>query len=316
MDANHIKKKVYDYCQNYAPILLLVLSQDGRIAQANQFAKRITSRPLVGDNIKDLIVDFSGEFRLPEIVRYQDREHLFNIETVTGLPETFYFTFMALSDQILVLGRMDSVEIENTRKDFLSLNQQLNNKTRELYKKNAQLKELNQALEVANQKITELTRIDPLTQIANRRYFKERINEMVSMAKRYSQPLSIIMSDIDHFKRVNDTHGHDAGDQVLLAFAKLMKDNTRSEDIAARYGGEEFIIALALTDAQTATGIAERIRKSFLTMDVLNNGESYTASFGVSQMKKDEKIEEVIKRADAALYSSKDSGRNRTSLAN
>jgi diguanylate cyclase (GGDEF)-like protein len=123
------------------------------------------------------------------------------------------------------------------------------------------------------------------------------------------------MTDIDHFKRVNDTWGHDAGDRVLKAYAALMKTRTRTEDLVARFGGEEFIIAMPLADVHEAFACAERIRCALAEQDILENGRPVTASFGVAGLFSGETGEKVIKRADTALYQAKESGRNRTVVA-
>lgn len=123
------------------------------------------------------------------------------------------------------------------------------------------------------------------------------------------------MTDIDHFKRVNDSFGHDAGDRVLVEYAKLMRALTRSEDLVARFGGEEFIVLLPHTDYHQAHTLAERIRTSPAKSDVLGAGNGVTASFGICQLKHNEGIFDFIKRAGTALYQAKESGRNRSVVA-
>ena len=173
----------------------------------------------------------------------------------------------------------------------------------------------NRALRQANERIVELTRTDSLTGLANRRYFDERIEEMVSLANRKSQPLSLIMTDIDKFKRVNDEFGHDAGDRVLKGYADLMRTSTRREDLVVRFGGEEFLILLPLTHMDQAYLVAERIRNALPGLNLLGNDWIITASFGVSELQNSENIDNFIKRADMALYRAKASGRNQTVCA-
>lgn len=119
------------------------------------------------------------------------------------------------------------------------------------------------------------------------------------------------MCDIDFFKRVNDTYGHQYGDIVLAEFANILKNSVRSEDKVARYGGEEFIILLA-TDEERSFVIVENIRKKVKKFTFGEQSIHLTASFGLSQLKADESIESAIKRADDALYISKESGRDQT----
>jgi diguanylate cyclase (GGDEF)-like protein len=103
---------------------------------------------------------------------------------------------------------------------------------------------------------------DPLTKLFNRRYLDRRLNEEVAIARRYIRPLSVLMIDIDYFKKINDKHGHQAGDQVLIAVAKLVAKSLRDTDIMARYGGEDFVVIVPHTPLSNATSLAQRIRKS------------------------------------------------------
>jgi len=123
------------------------------------------------------------------------------------------------------------------------------------------------------------------------------------------------MTDIDQFKKVNNTFGHDIGDTVLKGYAELMIKGSRKEDLVARFGGEEFIILLPLTSIQEALTIAERIRISLSKTDLIGGNNFITASYGISQLIENEKRERFIKRADDALYMAKNSGRNKTILS-
>jgi len=312
---NRIYREVFSYLKDRAPDLFFVLTQSGEVVETNAYAEHVAGPQVVGKKFQDLIIDFTGQFDLIAATRDPAKEHLYNIGDPVELPQSYYFTFKKIADHVMVFGRLDVEEIAGTRKEILILNQDLNNLTRELHKKNAVLRRVNQELEAANEKILELTRTDPLTQLANRRYFDERITEMVSLAKRRSQPLSIIMTDLDRFKHVNDTFGHDAGDRVLAGYAQLMKQMVRTEDLVARFGGEEFMILLPHTDSGQAFALAERIRERLSQEDVIGNNHIVTASFGISQLRQDETIPDFIKRADRALYQAKESGRNRTALA-
>ena len=217
---------------------------------------------------------------------------------------------------INLLGMFVAYSLEySVRKNFY-LQQVLKRQRDQLDAANLNLESRVKDLKKANKRIIELTRTDHLTQLANRRYFNERINLMVSLAKRKSLPLALIMTDIDHFKKVNDTFGHDAGDRVLQSYARLLKDNTRTEDLPARFGGEEFIILLPMTDVELAFVLAERIRNALSKSNWLENEHRITASFGVSGLLHDEDLKSFIKSADTALYCAKESGRNKTVIAN
>jgi diguanylate cyclase (GGDEF)-like protein len=310
-----INEEICTYFDNKAPILFFLLSPQGEIIRANRYAKTLTGRSLTGDRFRDIIIDFRGDANLSSVVTDASEERLINVSSADGLPQSFYFTFIRISTFTLAFGRLDAEELESMHREILTLNHNLNNLTRELHKKNFQLEKLNTDLQNANQAILELTRKDPLTKLANRRYFNERIEEMVSLAKRKLLPLSIIMTDIDKFKDVNDKFGHNAGDQVLIGFSNLMKSSLRQEDLPARFGGEEFIIVLNSTDFRGAYKLSERIRKALSSSDLLGGRHFVTASFGISQLGHGESITDFINRADAALYQAKASGRNRTVIA-
>ena len=139
-----VLREAHHYFQKKAPVLYFVVSTDGKIVEANQYADDLAGRPLVGEEFQDLVVDFTGKFDMTALIHDHSIEHLFNIETASGLPQSFYFSFCKVNDHILVFGRLDADEIENMRKELLSLNQELNNLTRQLHKKNAQLQRLNE----------------------------------------------------------------------------------------------------------------------------------------------------------------------------
>lgn len=163
---------------------------------------------------------------------------------------------------------------------------------------------------------------DPLIGIGNRRYLERKLNEEFAKARRYELPLSLLMLDIDHFKEINDTFGHDAGDMVLKNLGVLMGKFVRESDYAARYGGEEIVIITPLTDGQHAAFIAERLRKKIdesvmIPVDTKKGiaETRITVSIGVAVYDSDmESIEELLKRADMAMYRAKHEGRNRIFL--
>lgn len=133
-----------EYCANKADFLFLILSRDGRIAEANAYAQRMIGRSLKGEKIEDVIIDFDESFDLAKVSASDTKEHLLNVSGASGLPQSFYFTFRKIGDGIMVFGRLDAEDLEEMRKEILSLNQDLANLTRDLHRKNAQLKELNE----------------------------------------------------------------------------------------------------------------------------------------------------------------------------
>jgi diguanylate cyclase (GGDEF)-like protein len=160
--------------------------------------------------------------------------------------------------------------------------------------------------------------IDQKTKLYTYSYFQQKLSEELSRVKRYKSVFSILMLDIDHFKKVNDTYGHLTGDKILQDLSRLMLKNIRQEDIAARFGGEEFIIILIEKKPADAFQAAEKIRKIIESYNFTDKGHKIqiTVSIGITHINSDEiyDSEEIIRRADLALYQSKTNGRNRTSL--
>jgi diguanylate cyclase (GGDEF)-like protein len=164
------------------------------------------------------------------------------------------------------------------------------------------------AEETTKKELELLTVTDPLTKIGNRRYFQNRIEEEIGRANRYGHALSVILFDIDFFKQVNDKHGHDVGDKVLIEYAKFISSMLRKGDEFCRIGGEEFIIIIPHINEYDAYKIAEKIRKSVEDSKKIT---PITMSFGVTQYRKSEDVELMFKRVDNALYKAKQRGRNR-----
>ncbi|HOK41475.1 MAG TPA: diguanylate cyclase [bacterium] len=164
-----------------------------------------------------------------------------------------------------------------------------------------------------NALLYELATTDGLTRLYIRRHFINRLKEEMSRTLRYKLSLSLIMLDIDHFKKFNDTYGHQIGDLVLKQFAIILKNSTRDIDIVGRYGGEEFIIALPDTNIEGAKIVAERIRQNVANYEFSGYAEplKVTTSLGLTEFKEDDNDETLIKRADDALYQAKANGRNR-----
>lgn len=166
---------------------------------------------------------------------------------------------------------------------------------------------------VAERELQRLAQLDALTGIANRRHFREEAERALDRAERYGEPLSLVMLDIDHFKHVNDTHGHQTGDQVLLETVSRINSCLRKSDIAGRWGGEEFVVLLPHTDVAEAHYAAERLRTALAAAPIQVGGNALlvTLSAGFAQRVPGEVLDAFIARADTALYQAKNSGRNR-----
>lgn len=163
-------------------------------------------------------------------------------------------------------------------------------------------------------RIEELSITDSLTQLYNRLKLDESLFKEVERANRYQRDLSIILFDVDHFKKVNDSYGHQAGDAVLIDIAYLLKQAIRSTDVAGRWGGEEFLVICPDTELEGATELSERIRTAIAEHGFEGVG-NVTSSFGVARLMTKDSVDDLLADADAALYRAKDGGRNRVAVA-
>lgn len=168
------------------------------------------------------------------------------------------------------------------------------------------------------QQVQREARTDALTGIPNRKFFDARLLEAARESLAESEPLSLLLSDIDHFKSFNDNFGHQIGDQVLKLVARTLSDSVKGRDTPARFGGEEFAIILPRTNLKQAAIVADQIRNAvmrrrFVGKDTRDDYGGITMSFGVSQYRSSEDLAEFVRRADAALYHAKREGRNRVS---
>jgi diguanylate cyclase (GGDEF)-like protein len=169
-------------------------------------------------------------------------------------------------------------------------------------------------LRVAHDRIITLMCTDPLTGIANRRIFLESLGSSIAFAQRHQAPLSIIMADLDDFKSINDIFGHCTGDKVLQAFAALLMENSRQEDLAARFGGEEFIMMLPETGAEEAAVLGERLRRYWKETVFPMLNIHVTSSFGVAAYRPGDTVDSFIERADQALYDAKMAGKDQVGV--
>jgi len=173
--------------------------------------------------------------------------------------------------------------------------------------------------EIYQQQMYDSALRDSLTGLYNRRYFLDQLEAELSYARRHQTPLSLVMIDIDHFKTINDTYGHPTGDQVLVAFARLLRDAVRTEDLTARYGGEEFVLVCRGLPQSIAEMVADRLRLMVESTSLVPAPQEIkiTISAGVASAPHPEIAEpqDLIKAADEALYEAKRSGRNRVCVA-
>jgi len=179
--------------------------------------------------------------------------------------------------------------------------------------------DLHREVQYKNRQLEEMALTDPLTGLPNRRAIEFWASRQLSAAVRHDFPIWVVIADLDHFKSINDTHGHDAGDIVLKSFAEILKSNTRRSNICGRLGGEEFLLIVTHVEKENVTIAIERIRKQFATekFTVADRTFGATASFGIAGIRATTcpDFNDLVTRADAALYSAKRQGRNRVEFA-
>jgi len=288
---------------------------------------------------KNLVVEFplsdSKGFPIGKVLFIKDVSQIYiNFYVLMGVLSAYSFVLSLLSSLLLYVFSENLVdrivklqELSNRIKEsdfseieFLKTEQpkdELDHLRNNLVDTALTIGRLLSELEEKNRELQELAYYDPLTGLPNRRFFFEHASLIFEEAKRYEKPLSLLIMDIDHFKKINDTYGHDVGDLVLKAFAGVLRGIVRQSDICARFGGEEFVVLLPNTDLEGAKVLAERIRTA-VAKNPVEHGSIvivFTVSIGISQYRKGmQNIEKLIKEADTALYRAKEGGRNRVEV--
>lgn len=175
------------------------------------------------------------------------------------------------------------------------------------------LRAMTESLSVRSQHLERAALTDALTGMQNRRYFDDALKEYLDEFRRVDRPVGLMVVDLDHFKQINDTHGHDVGDEVLRAVGNCLKDMTRYHDVVARLGGEEFAVVAPNMDIEMMTRFAERIRKAIGGMAIVSGSArlKVTASLGIAVWDRKEAAESLFRRADQQLYLAKKTGRDR-----
>ena len=294
---------------------LVMIDGRGRVETFNPAAERLfgfSAREVVGKNVKMLMPEPYRSQHDGYLERYRQdgvRRMLGKRREVTGLRKDGAVVDLELAvsehregPQRHFLGVLRDVG-EARRKD-----QEMNERLLEsLLQENRQRREVQKEL-------TRLANTDRLTGLYNRTVIEERLKQGVEIADRYHTELSLIIMDIDHFKAVNDNHGHVAGDAVLQGVAGVVNENLRGADILARWGGEEFVILAPETGRDAAATLADRIRRALHDHEFAEAG-MVTASLGVAAYRPGEGQASLIRRADAALYRAKGEGRDRVCTA-
>lgn len=241
-------------------------------------------------------------------------EHVLGlIDDAKGSTETYEVALKSAAGRLIHAKHGD--EVQTVVQALLAATKEMENRAHALEAKLSESKRqidiLHENLEaVRNETIT-----DGLTGIANRKHFDQTLRQAVNEARESKEPLTLLLGDIDHFKKFNDNYGHQTGDQVLRLVAHALKTNVKGRDLAARYGGEEFAVILPRTSLPDAAIVAEQIRKAIMAKELVkkSTGESLgtiTMSFGAALYRQNESIDDLVARADACLYAAKKNGRN------
>ncbi len=239
---------------------------------------------VTGENVGQIAAEAIGRGATDYVVKFGD----------------YLFTIPLVVEKNLAVAK---IKKENQR-----LQSELEQALREVQEKNLQL-------EKSLKRVEEVAATDPLTGLYNRRHFGKVVDQLFSETQRYDTDLSCVMIDLDGYKQLNDSYGHQIGDQLLIVAGKVISANMRKMDVAARYGGDEFILLLPRAGGEEAAGVVTRIRDQFRQASaiVLRRNEGVSMSVGIGSVKVDTPAgsEQLIAAADGALYQAKEGGRNR-----
>jgi diguanylate cyclase len=299
----------YTYATGYNPSLNQTINET--LARAGTLSAK---------HLDDIYNDFLSPSRLTDRIDSVGSKVVDEIDQIMAMIEAAVGTTSSYTESLVdVSQRLGST---GDREGLRTIVEILVRSTREVEQTNQSLEarlraskqEINQLQEnletVRNESLT-----DPLTGLANRKYFDQMVERAVVDAKTKDEQLSLLMSDVDHFKAFNDTYGHLIGDQVLRLVAQAVKQNVKGQDIAARYGGEEFAVILPKTALQQALTVADHIRRAVASKELIkrSTGENLgrvTISVGVAMLHREDAVQPLIERADACLYVAKRNGRN------
>lgn len=299
----------YSYATGYHPSLNQkineTLSQNGTLSEAD--LESIHETYLAPNRLTDRI-DTVGSKVMGEI-----EQVMAMIDAAAGSASSYTESLAGMSEKIGASDREGLRAIVEglvaTAKEMEESNQKLEERL------SASKQEINE-LQVNLEAVRTESLTDPLTQLANRKFFDTTLDEAIALARDSTEPLALMLTDIDHFKKFNDTYGHLTGDQVLRLVAMSVKQNVKGQDTAARYGGEEFAVILPNTALRSAITVADHIRRAVMTKELMkrSTGEHLgrvTISIGVAALQAGDTAAALIDRADACLYAAKRNGRNR-----
>lgn len=312
---------------NYAPCGFLSINHEGIITDINQTFLQwmgYKQADLINKHIEILMstpnkLIFHSYF-YPSINLNKHIEELFiSLKHHDGLSIPFLLNAKLFTENKLeyidcILVKMKKridyeLELRSTKKQMEAAYTEKKQALAKLEQIHLEIEQKQAELLSMNASLVELSETDKLTSLKNRRYFQEKLEEQLSNYEKSASPFSLFILDIDHFKKVNDTFGHQVGDEVLAQLAQLLKNQARSLDTVARYGGEEFVVILPETDQHEAKAIVEQLRQA-VEQAKWQTGR-ITVSVGIATAIKTDNETTILQRADKALYASKENGRNR-----
>ena len=300
----------YHYATGYNPALNQVVNQaleeKGSLSESD--LEHIHSSYIATSRVNDRLDAVNGRV-IDEVKQVLDM-----VGAAAGSATTYSESLAEATEKLSVVTDSDALRSIIDRLVQGTNDMEQNNKKLEarLSASREEIEQLQQNLQaVRTESMT-----DPLTTLSNRKFFDQSLAKAMADAKEKNEPMSLLMCDIDHFKKFNDSYGHLTGDQVLRLVAIAVKQNVKGQDIAARYGGEEFVVALPNTALQSAITVAEHIRRAVMSKELVkrSTGEKLgrvTLSIGSAVLHPNDTAQSLIERADKCLYAAKRNGRNR-----
>ncbi|HVY23137.1 MAG TPA: diguanylate cyclase [Steroidobacteraceae bacterium] len=332
--------------------LLVELKRDASLAKAAQTLDDQLAEPLTVERLSPMLVSLTEMVaqRIQRIERAREEAEALLAQMVTQLDEISRFVadhhqnqhqarassdslnaqltgeFKAISDSVEAGSDLQQIRsqvrqrLDTIGRHLQEFRQREEQRAEAMHARNEQMQKRVAELEAEAQKLQtqlhaeqQVSLLDGLTKLPNRLAYDKRMEEEMQRSKRFGQAVCVAVWDVDHFKKVNDTYGHRAGDRVLCNVADYLKSHARSTDFIARYGGEEFVMILVGTQIDNAMALLEKIRVSIAKLGFHYRGQPVpiTISCGVSELKQNDSAESVFERADKALYQAKKQGRNR-----
>jgi diguanylate cyclase (GGDEF)-like protein len=308
------KRECLPSCMDALTAVVVAQVDDcGRLMQANAGFCRLLNLPTgpaPGVDVRHFFVNPSFEQLMgvhaepgPQVFA-----GLLHVADALGGMRSLLGTVHVVDQRLSLVAEHDVAELERLNAQVMALNDELAEVQR-------QLARANRAVRASEEQLRQLSLTDALTGLANRRRLMTELEQSWQRFVRYGSVFSVIMVDVDFFKRVNDQFGHAQGDVVLQAVAGQMQSMVRKVDLVARYGGEEFVVVMHESAWPEAAELAERLRLAVAALSLAGLPQGVTCSCGVAQVREDQDVDVLLQRADAALYQAKHMGRNRVLVA-